>query len=356
VAVELPGSSKNALEIILGTERLREMLPTDLRSVASAEELLRLIKSGKDADLQDELASAFEAIAASMEKTPVEIVPVITGPTEDDTWLPLRETLINSLRQHNRAAFHFQITDALPNNCSFTRIVWLVPDWTAPVAPDHPAGPALQLWNKASALASVVLAAPVPLPVNFKDFLRKAGLPAQTQVLAVNPRAPETVERLTRALERHFEGHREGGAPINDAATRHRKDHLGIESDADAFAHMITDKTLSPPLAIAIFGNWGSGKSFFMERIGQRISERTARKEVMGGPAPLITRTIWFNAWHYIESDLWASLAATIFDCLNQADGSGRADKEEKRQEIVSQMKISKLVRLPRFSGHRHPR
>ena len=48
-------------------------------------------------------------------------------------------------------------------------------------------------------------------------------------------------------------------------------DHLQFDQDVRAFASVIAFRDLTPPLAIALFGPWGSGKSFFMNRLQQQI-------------------------------------------------------------------------------------
>jgi hypothetical protein len=43
-------------------------------------------------------------------------------------------------------------------------------------------------------------------------------------------------------------------------------DYLNITKDVTAFARVIAAKSFAPPLAVALFGKWGSGKSFFYEK------------------------------------------------------------------------------------------
>jgi hypothetical protein len=45
------------------------------------------------------------------------------------------------------------------------------------------------------------------------------------------------------------------------------EDSLGISADVNAFARLIVSESLTPPLAIGLFGQWGSGKSFFMKKM-----------------------------------------------------------------------------------------
>jgi hypothetical protein len=50
------------------------------------------------------------------------------------------------------------------------------------------------------------------------------------------------------------------------------EDTLGVERDAASFARVIADRNVDPPLAIGLFGEWGSGKSFFMHLIKAQIA------------------------------------------------------------------------------------
>lgn len=52
-------------------------------------------------------------------------------------------------------------------------------------------------------------------------------------------------------------------------------DYIGVSVEADAFAYLIASKSLAPPLAIGLFGDWGSGKSFLMSKIRRRVRDLT---------------------------------------------------------------------------------
>ena len=86
-------------------------------------------------------------------------------------------------------------------------------------------------------------------------------------------------------------------------------------------AYLIAARSLKPPLAIGLFGDWGSGKSFFMEALRKRIHKITEDATKCGMPQKEISVfksivQIEFNAWHYVDTNLWASLAIRIFDGL----------------------------------------
>ena len=94
-----------------------------------------------------------------------------------------------------------------------------------------------------------------------------------------------------------------------------------IDDDVDAFARLIASRHMSPPLSIGIFGDWGSGKTFFMRSLQQRVA-RLAHDATQSGMAQRDIgyykhiAQVEFNAWHYAGADLWASLVDNIFTKL----------------------------------------
>jgi hypothetical protein len=111
-------------------------------------------------------------------------------------------------------------------------------------------------------------------------------------------------------------------------------DPLGINPDVKAFARLICLEQATPPLSICLFGEWGSGKSTFMERLQREIA-RLTRPKPAGGTAPATPVVadeptfvenivqIRFNAWHFADASLWASLTAVFFDQLRRGGYDG---------------------------------
>ncbi len=103
------------------------------------------------------------------------------------------------------------------------------------------------------------------------------------------------------------------------------RDLLDIDNDVEAFASLIAARNLVPPLSIGLFGNWGSGKSFFMQRLRRRVQEigreaRTSGRVQQDVDFYKYIVQIDFNAWHYVEGNLWASLVQHIFENLRVDD------------------------------------
>ena len=79
-----------------------------------------------------------------------------------------------------------------------------------------------------------------------------------------------------------------------------RFDVMGLCRKADALAAFLGNPRTEPPLTFGIMGEWGRGKSSFMNLLRQRLGRDGFT-------------TIWFNAWHHqSEESLLASLLETI--------------------------------------------
>ncbi|MEU5695592.1 P-loop NTPase fold protein [Actinosynnema sp. NPDC020468] len=87
-------------------------------------------------------------------------------------------------------------------------------------------------------------------------------------------------------------------------------DLVGVGPEVDAFAHLMASRKLVPPLAVGLFGDWGSGKSYFLRRLQHRVDE------LAGSGSAVFHRSIVqieFNAWQYVGGDLWAGLVEHLF-------------------------------------------
>ena len=91
--------------------------------------------------------------------------------------------------------------------------------------------------------------------------------------------------------------------------TTGNEDHLDIQDDVDALALLITDTKTKPPLSIGLLGDWGSGKSYFMDLMQKKVDE-------LEGKVGLCKKVVQirFNAWHYSDTNIWASLVGYLFE------------------------------------------
>jgi hypothetical protein len=121
-------------------------------------------------------------------------------------------------------------------------------------------------------------------------------------------------------------------SPPPDAIVPFSRDYIKVGSDvlqtaadARALARLICLRDATP-LAIAIFGGWGSGKSTFMELLDAEVTATVDEEaecarsldEAELSRRPFISRVVQmrFNAWQFVDANLWASLAAEFFDQL----------------------------------------
>ena len=198
------------------------------------------------------------------------------------------------------------------------------PNWPSDMAQvigvgDPPSGPcALVALGKRAAVASaaptggVVIGAPSSPPV-----ANLATGPGAIAALA----ADSTGRTLAVAIGRHVSVWPLGRAlpaartiPGYDPDSRADVDLLDADRDAFALAALIASRELKPPLAIGLFGDWGSGKSFVLSRIDAMITKLTGD----GAPDGYLKHVcpIPFNAWHYAETNLWASLVDQVIQTI----------------------------------------
>jgi KAP family P-loop domain len=142
-------------------------------------------------------------------------------------------------------------------------------------------------------------------------------------------------------------------------------DLVDIRAEVDAFAYLLASTSLKPPLAVGLFGDWGSGKTFFMDAVKSRIGQLVESKQAAELPQaalPFWKRIVQidFNAWHYVKGDLWASLVEHVFAQLRvtgEADMSAVASrqahwleqieaKRSERAEVVEQIDGKKQAQV----------
>jgi hypothetical protein len=105
-------------------------------------------------------------------------------------------------------------------------------------------------------------------------------------------------------------------------------DLLEADRDARALAALIASAQLHPPISIGLFGAWGSGKSFVLRRIERMLGEFTKQGAAQGYLERI--EFVHFNAWHYAETNLWASLVDQV---LRKIGGAAPSDSQP--QEIA---------------------
>jgi hypothetical protein len=139
------------------------------------------------------------------------------------------------------------------------------------------------------------------------------------------------------------ESHQKDYLPNYWADSIGRDDLLGIGYDLRAFAKLIAAKEITPPLSIGLFGEWGSGKSFFMDALYWKIediSKGVRNASPSSGPIQFHGRIVQirFNAWQYMESNLWASLVEHVLKGLIEPDPHAKGALDEKRDALLVQV------------------
>jgi hypothetical protein len=121
------------------------------------------------------------------------------------------------------------------------------------------------------------------------------------------------------------------------------EDHLDINKDVVAFARVMAAKSFKPPLAIALLGKWGAGKSFFMNKLKEsieKLSEENPQDVFCEGIAH-----VHFNAWSYMDANLWASIVSRIFEGLQEyisGDTKAKDFKKEIEKKLTQNLNFSK--------------
>lgn len=120
-------------------------------------------------------------------------------------------------------------------------------------------------------------------------------------------------------------------------------DSLKAITQAEMFASLLIAKNVNPPLALGLLGDWGVGKTFFMRLMQEKVSSVAGKNAKASAVADSIARVaqIEFNAWHYVDSDLWASMASHIFNSLAEELRGPNDNVDEIRRELRNKIDSS---------------
>ena len=139
-----------------------------------------------------------------------------------------------------------------------------------------------------------------------------------------------------------------------------REDLLGMDTDVEMLATLITAASTEPPLAVALLGEWGAGKSSVMLQVQDAVERLAARSRGDPGHGAYAGNVcqVRFNAWHYSDDQVWTGLIDHLFRKLAAAADGGRtppspddvrAERDRLRQELSDQQ-----ARCAELDSQRH--
>ncbi|WRZ87768.1 P-loop NTPase fold protein [Streptomyces sp. NBC_01007] len=119
--------------------------------------------------------------------------------------------------------------------------------------------------------------------------------------------------------------------------TASAEDLLGNATDVEMLAMLAAAHDTRPPLAIAVLGQWGAGKSSFMDQMRRQVAQLADLSANNPGRSAFasVVRQVRFNAWHYSDDHLWTGLVDHLFQSLAEVPGQGAAvaDQDAVRAE-----------------------
>ncbi|MDZ8258755.1 P-loop NTPase fold protein [Nostoc sp. ChiQUE01b] len=159
-----------------------------------------------------------------------------------------------------------------------------------------------------------------------KALVAKKPDSQKIQAITIVARQAAPIEAARRLFPDNYLAQR----AYNDLAEG--QDLLNIQTEVHALAEVLLMREMEPPLAVGILGGWGSGKSFVMHLMQQKMNEirslpvnadKAWDKQNNSNSSELFPYVghiyqIKFDAWTYAKSNLWASLMETIFFELNR--------------------------------------
>ena len=149
-----------------------------------------------------------------------------------------------------------------------------------------------------------------------------------------------------------------------------RDDHLSIEREINAFSSLICAEHTPLPLAIGLFGNWGSGKSHFMGLMQNEIDalskkqpttteDHDSREGTNSNYCKNVAQ-ITFNAWQYVDTHLWASLVSHIYHELAnemyRIQNPDETDPDEKERKKLQKSLLEDITFTEEFITEKRER
>jgi WD40 repeat protein len=122
------------------------------------------------------------------------------------------------------------------------------------------------------------------------------------------------------------------------------EDGLGVSADVETLADLIAAMDTRPPLAIALIGDWGAGKSSVMLQVQRRVDVLAEMSRNNPGLSVFASsvRQVRFNAWHYSDEHVWAGLVTELFRTLavDHEDAEDTTDASQRHNAVVDRDRL----------------
>lgn len=185
---------------------------------------------------------------------------------------------------------------------------------------------------------------------NFTGFLTAFGA-ARVLVILIGLRSDPVRGNTAATLERSLNRFRRVAQPLasipvySSDTTRNQEECLGIGREVQTLTSVMIARDVKPPLAIGLFGDWGTGKSYFIQEMKDSV-EKLSQRKYKGTRSPFCTEVaqIEFNAWHFVDTNLWASLVNHILSQLAARVVPNTAPQQEE-ENLLSQLASTKAAK-----------
>jgi KAP family P-loop domain/Phosphoesterase family len=163
------------------------------------------------------------------------------------------------------------------------------------------------------------------LPSDQQTGIDVRGISTEEAAAAYIKEVTKRRQQATAPVKRVIAGYKP------DTSSAEDQDLLAISPDVEVLCSVLAAKDVKPPISVGLFGDWGTGKTFFMQKMQKQFdSIQTKAREAQRTAYCKYIAQLWFNAWHYIDANLWASLVSHIFDELAKYISQEAGDPESR--------------------------
>ena len=174
------------------------------------------------------------------------------------------------------------------------------------------------------------------LPSDQQTRINVSAISTEEDAAAYIKAVTEKLQRVAAPTKRVIAGYKPDTSGAED------QDLLTIGPDVEVLCSVLAAKDVKPPISVGLFGDWGTGKTFFMQKMQKQFDSIQAKaREAQKTAYCRHIAQLWFNAWHYIDANLWASLVSHIFDELAKYV-SQEADDPESRARLLRELDTAK--------------